>query len=281
MPEDRLPPPTDDPGLPDPDGPFRTELLNRIQRIMREEVDAGFAFHHVRPVPWTPAPPDPTRATVALVSTGGLHLRGDAPFRTLENRLGDTGFRVVPHGTPPERLDLEADYVDEKYIRQDPEVTLPMAALDRLVAAGWAGRAAAHHYSFCEGIARPLPGLAASAGTVAAAMAGDGVDAVVLLPTCSLCVQTTALLAVEFERRGLPTVVVSLLPELTEYVGAPRPVHVRFPFGAPCGDPGNAALHDAVLAAALDWLARAREPGQALHCRLKWRGDGREEWSSA
>jgi len=280
VPEDRLPPPTDDPGPPDPDGPFRTALLNRILRIMRDEVDPGFVFHQVRPVPWTPAPTDPARMTVALVSTGGLHRRGDPPFRTLEQRLGDTGFRVVPHGTPPRQLDLEAEYVDEKYIREDPEVTLPMAALDRLVASGRAGRAAAHHYSFCEGIVRPLPGLAVSAAAVADRMAADRVDAVVLLPTCSLCVQTTALLAGEFERRGLATVALSLLPELTEYVGAPRPVHVRFPFGAPCGDPGNAALHDGVLGAALDWLVAARQPGQAWHCRLRWRGDGREEWSA-
>lgn len=272
---DKLPPPTDQPEN-DPAGPFGTELLNRILRIIREDRDPDFDFHRVRPVPWTMAP-DPAGATVALVSTGGLHLRDDWPFEVLANPLGDTGFRVVPHGTPPGDLDLTVDYVDEKYIRQDPEVTLPMAALDRLVAGGIAGRAAARHYSYCEGIVRPLPGVAESAARMAELMAEDEVEAVVLLPTCSLCVQTISLVAVELERRGLPTVVVSLLPELTEHVGAPRPLHVRFPFGAPCGDPDNPDLHEAVLRAALDWLHKAPSAGAALHCRLKWRGRGELE----
>lgn len=273
MTEDRLPPPTDDPGPPDPSGPFRTALLNRILRIMREERDPTFDFVQLRPVPWTPLRVPPAQATVALLSTGGLHRRGDAPFDVLTSMHGDTGFRIVPHGTPRAELDLEADYVDEKYIREDPEVTLPMAALDALVREGRAGRAAARHYSFCEGIMRPLPGLADSAGRVAGLLREDGVDAVVLLPTCSLCVQTTGVLAVELERRGFPTVTVSLLPELTEHVGAPRPLHVRFPFGAPCGDPGNGGLQRALLAAALAWLAEATVPGQARHCPLRWRGD--------
>lgn len=270
---DRLPPPTDDPGPPDTAGPFRTALLNRILNIMREERDPSFGFIQVRPVPWTPLRRPLAQATIALISTGGVHRRGDTPFDVLTSRYGDTTFRTVPHGTAPADLDLTADYVDEKYIRLDPEVTLPMAALEALVAAGRLGRAAARHYSFCEGIMRPLPGIAQSAEAVAAHLREDGVDAVVLLPTCSLCVQTISLVAVELEKRDLPTVVVSLLPELTEHVGAPRPLHVRFPFGAPSGDPHNRGLHQALLIAALDWLAEATEPGMARHCPLKWRGE--------
>lgn len=272
MTEDRLPPPTDDPGPPDTAGPFRTGLLNRIWNILREERDPAFDFIHARPIPWAPVVKPVSASTIALVSTGGLHRRGDPPFDVMTSRWGDTGFRVVPHGTPHADLDLDADYVDEKYIRQDPEVTLPMAALDALVARGLVGRAAARHYSFCEGIMRPLPGIVDSVAGVCDMMRADGVDAVVLLPTCSLCVQTISLAAAELEKRGLPTVVVSLLPELTEHVGAPRPLHVRYPFGAPCGDPHNRGLHQATLAAALDWLAEAGEPGQARHCPLKWRG---------
>jgi D-proline reductase (dithiol) PrdB len=269
--EDHLPPPTDDPGPPDPSGPFRTELLNRIDRLIRAEADPDFAFHRVRPIPWTAPPADPAKATVALVSTSALHLRGDRPFDILQNRLGDTGYRVVPHGTPPEQLDLAADYVDPKYMRDDPEVTLPMRALDRLAATGAIGRAAARHYSVAPGVVRPLPGLAESAAAIAGLMREDGVQAVVLLPTCSLCVQTICLMAIELERRGLATVVVSLLPELSAHVGAPRQLLVRFPFGAPCGDPGNTGLHDAVLGEALGLLAAATVPGEARHCRLQWR----------
>ena len=63
----------------------------------------------------------------------------------------------------------------------------------------------------------------------------DGAGAVVLLPTCSLCVQTVGLLARALEEGGLPTVAISMLPELSARVGTPRTLAVRFPFGAPCG----------------------------------------------
>lgn len=39
------------------------------------------------------------------------------------------------------------------------------------------------------------------------------------------------------EASGIPTAMVTLFPEITDKVGAPRTLHVPFKMGRPCGEP--------------------------------------------
>lgn len=247
----------------------RRSMLQRILDSLRAEIDPDFEFVSPGPVPWCAAPSDITGSTVALITTAGLHCLGDAPFA--DSRLGDTTFRIIPRGTGPDQLDLLATYVDRRYIPGDPEVALPLQALEMLHRQGRTGSPASRHVSLSGGIVRPLPGLLDSAARIADIFREDRVGAVVLLPSCSLCVQTVCILARELESRDLPTVCLTLIPELTRIVGAPRALHVRFPFGAPVGDPGNTALHQAVLLEALHLLSEAREAGTIRESNLGWR----------
>lgn len=248
---------------------LRTPLLRRILQVVRTDYDPDFAFRSLGPIPWARAPADLARVRVALITTAGLHRKVDPPF--VDSRWGDTSFRLVPHLTPADRLALDDDLVDAKYTPQDPEVALPMAALQRLFDAGRVGVPAPRHASFCGGLVRPLPGLATSSAQLLAVLREDRADVAVILPTCSLCVQSVCIIARELERRGLPTVVLSFLPELTEIVGAPRGLSVAFPFGAPCGNPGNAALHEAVLWEALQLLHAAAHPGTIVASKHPWK----------
>ena len=255
----------------EPERRYRTPLLNRVFEALREGWDSEFEFFTADTIPWADPPAPLAEARVALISSGGLHLKGDEPFRTMEDPMGDTSYRVIPHGTGSDGLALDAPYVDEKYVKHDLEVALPMRALDRLHEERRVGPPAANHFSFTGGIVHPLPGLAESAEKLAAILREDGTDAVLLLPTCSLCVQTVSVVARELESRGIPTVTVSLIPELSEIVGAPRTLTVHFPFGAPCGNPGNPELHRAVLSEMLDLLGGAKAPGEIRASGNAWR----------
>ena len=250
---------------------FRTPLLRRIFDHIRENWDPEFTFLAHDTIPWTVPPASLEEMRVALISTGGFHLEGDEPFRTMEDPMGDTSFRVIPHGTGAGALDLGAPYVDDKYVVHDLEVALPMNALESLHRKKRIGPPAAHHFSFTGGVVHPLPGLAESAERLAGILREDGTGAVLLLPTCSLCVQTVSVVARELETRGFPTVAISLIPELSEIVGAPRTLTVHFPFGAPCGNPGNAGLHRAVLSEMLDLLMEAKAPGEIRASGNAWR----------
>ena len=247
------------------------EGLERIRQAIRERHDPAFDFVVGGPLPWQPLTNALAATRVALVTTGGMHLRSDAPFATERERFGDTSFRWVPHGARPRELELAAPYVDANHAARDPEVALPMRALERLHREGRVGRPAARHGIFCGGIVRPRPGLDESAAELLAGLTDDGAGAALLLPTCSLCVQTVSLLARALETGGLATVTVSMLPELTARVGAPRTLAVRLPFRATSGAQDNHALHRAVLGEALGLLETCEQPGEIRPSGLAWR----------
>ncbi len=60
------------------------------------------------------------------------------------------------------------------------------------------------------------------------------------------------LAAREIEAAGLPTLVLSVMPEITTSVGVPRVAGIGFPGARPLGAPGDAEGQRAVLRAALE-----------------------------
>lgn len=250
---------------------YQNSSLEKITSIIRESVDPGFDFVRPGPSPWYPSGNQTGQGKIALVTTAGLHLKTDSPFRAAEDPFGDTSYRWVPQGTPPSRFDLLAPYVDQRYIPRDTEVAFPQLALAEENTQGGSGPPSSRHASFSGGIIHPLPGLKDSAATMAESFLADGVEQVVLIPSCPLCVQTVCLVARELEERRLCTVCITLVPELSRMVGAPRTLEVKFPFGAPCGDPGNRSLHRALLREALAWIKEAPGPGAHRISSLHWR----------
>lgn len=65
---------------------------------------------------------------------------------------------------------------------------------------------------------------------------------------------------VEVERRGIATVSLTLMPEITRKIRVPRALGVPFPLGYPLGEPGDAEGQREVLLAALELLARVDVP---------------------
>lgn len=263
--------PFDEGGLEPYRGVPGTAHLARILELITSERDPDFRFLTRAPIPFARLERPLSAARIALVTTAGLHPRGVPRFGVLELPYGDTSFRAIPHDLPLEELDLDAPYLDQKFVTTDPEVALPRRALDALHQAGRVGPPAARHASFCAGVLRPFPGLRASAAELLSMLRADGADAAIFAPTCPTCGQTAGLVAGELEAQGLPTVCLSLLPELSTITGTPRTLALHFPFGAPCGDPGNEALHRAVLEEALDLLVTADTPGTLRHSTLAWR----------
>jgi hypothetical protein len=78
------------------------------------------------------------------------------------------------------------------------------------------------------------------------------------------------LVARVLEARGLATVCLSMIPEWTAAVGAPRVAGLDYPFGRPLGQPGDAPGQRAVLAAALEVLATATTPGTVARLPFVW-----------
>ncbi len=84
------------------------------------------------------------------------------------------------------------------------------------------------------------------------------------------------LIARAIERTGIPTTSISITKDLTEAVGVPRAVFVKWPLGHPLGEAGNAFQQRTLIFDALRLLVEAEESGVIVEPGYRWR---REEYS--
>jgi D-proline reductase (dithiol) PrdB len=114
---------------------------------------------------------------VAIVSTAGLHKRGDRPFQP-----GDGSYRVIPAETAGNELVMShiSVYFDRTGFQQDLNVAFPIDRLRELVASDAVGSMAAVHYSFMG--AFPPAAAEPHAQHLTGLLKADKVDAVLLVP---------------------------------------------------------------------------------------------------
>ncbi len=129
--------------------------------------------------PWVEGPPL-TRRRVAIVSTAGLHRRGDRPFPI---GAGATDYRVIPKATPAGELTMSHVSVnfDRTGFRRDANLVFPIDRLRELEADGTIGSVADFHYSFM-GAPFPSTVFEPKARELAELLHRDHVDAAILLP---------------------------------------------------------------------------------------------------
>ena len=83
------------------------------------------------------------------------------------------------------------------------------------------------------------------------------------------------------EAAGIPTVVVTMMPQTAVELVTPRIVGVEFPYGHPFGMPHDRAMQRTVLGLALTVLAGAPGPGTRVDVDIEWplpRGEAYKSW---
>lgn len=149
--------------------------LNRMPEPMRSHL-AKLPCPSFENHPWVTGLALPHRR-VSLISTAGLHRRGDRPF------VGFAGdYRVIPGDIMARDLVMThiSTNFDRTGFQRDWNVVFPMDRLRELVGEGTVGSEAAYHYSFM-GATDPAA-MELAARNLAGLLKGDGVDAVLLVP---------------------------------------------------------------------------------------------------
>jgi hypothetical protein len=72
------------------------------------------------------------------------------------------------------------------------------------------------------------------------------------------------------EASGIPTVTLSMIPDLTRAVGVPRLAGISYPMGQPLGRPHDAEGQRAVLRATLELLTSAAGPDTRVDLPFEW-----------
>jgi len=80
------------------------------------------------------------------------------------------------------------------------------------------------------------------------------------------------------EAAGIPTITVTMMPELAQKYRSSRVLGVEFPFGHSFGVVGDAEMQTRTLQAALDLLATATKPETRVDLDTVWPGDPKQAY---
>ena len=135
------------------------------------------AMQAVEPAAWiTPKPL--SEATIAIVSTAGLHRRSDTPFI-----VGAVDYRLLPGDV--DFADVVVSHIstnfDRSAFQQDPNIWFPLDRLREMAADDEIGGVSQWHYSFM-GAQPNHQALAAAGEEVGHMLAKDGVDVALMVP---------------------------------------------------------------------------------------------------
>jgi D-proline reductase (dithiol) PrdB len=158
----------------------RLESLSEVAR----QVLLTFPSLEYDTTPWTPLTQALSQSKLALVTTAGLHVRGDTPFIT-DPQGGDASYRVIPSDTKAsDILQSHASIgFDHTAIYRDINVTFPMDRLQELVQQGVIGSLSRHYYSFMGALRNPRRVLEETGPEVAKRLKEEDVDIVLITPT--------------------------------------------------------------------------------------------------
>ena len=117
---------------------------------------------------------------VALVTTAGVHLRGDRPFAS-----SDQTFRVIPSSSPARAIVQSHSSIgfDRTAFMRDVNISFPIERLRELEARGEIGSLATDCFSFMGGSRAPRIIEHETGPEVARRLLADGVEIVLLTPT--------------------------------------------------------------------------------------------------
>ncbi|MGH8063747.1 MAG: glycine/sarcosine/betaine reductase selenoprotein B family protein [Candidatus Entotheonellia bacterium] len=239
--------------------------LEILEEYIKQEWAPDFAYAHYETTPWTPFRKATDAACVALVTTGGVHLRQDPPFAGID----DASYRQIPGTAPVTSLTVSHPFFDTGELEQDIDALFPLTRLRELQHAGVIRRVAAQHFSFM-GVIPHWQRLEGSAKEVAEQLGTAGVDAVILTPGSPICNHSLAVIQRVLEGAGLATISLTIEPDIMKLVRVPRAMVVDFPPGCPVGEPTDREKQRKVLKEALEYLTTMTQPGTIWKSPFKW-----------
>ncbi len=138
-------------------------------------------------IPWAPVSVPLSTCRVALLSSAGLSMKGDAPFDMEMERKnpqrGDSSWRRLSADASSDAIEVNHLHIDTGFILRDLNVALPLDRLRELVEAGTVGAMAPSHYSIMGYQGGDTSALEQkSAPEIAAAMKSEEVDLALLAP---------------------------------------------------------------------------------------------------
>lgn len=236
--------------------------------------DNPYVWAHYLDVPFSELASPLSRSRVALLTTAAPYQpdRGDqgpgAPYNAAAKFYD---VYTAPTDVDPD-LRISHVGIDRAHMSADQRAYFPLDAARATAAAGRIGSLAARFYGAPTNRSQRHT-LEVDSPRILQLAREDEVDAVVLVPNCPVCHQTTSLLARHLDANGIPSVVLGAAKDVVEHCGVPRFVFTDAPLGNACGRPDDPDAQRDTFELALRTLESAPAPRTTVQNPLRWSED--------
>lgn len=235
------------------------EFSARFKNWSGDERLIGYPFVTNTYAPFTPMRRALPMLNLALISSAGAYIDGTDSF-DLESRDGDMNFREIPVEVEAEDFLYAAKGYDAKAVKEDRNSLIPIERLQEYEANGVIGRLNNVWWSLSSYIPNAALVAGELAPRIAERLAHYEVQAALLVPASRLCHQTLGIVAREIERKGIPTILISVDRPITDKVRPPRTAYYDGELGATVGKPNWKEYQLRVLDESLRWIETLDQP---------------------
>ena len=236
------------------------DVKRRFGRWNANDGLRGYTWVENKRAPLTPFRRAFPMLNLGLISSAGAYIDGTTPFDT-ESRDGDLNHIEIPVEVEASDLKYAAKGYDSSAVEQDRNAQIPVDRLREYESSLVIGSLNSVWWS----LSSYTPNAARVAEELAPALAERlhryQVQCALLIPASRLCHQTLGIVARVIELSGIPTMMLSVDPKITDTVRPPRTAYYSGSFGSVAGLPDRPEYQMRILDEALRWTETFDQPG--------------------
>jgi D-proline reductase (dithiol) PrdB len=238
----------------------KNNFTTRFGRWRANEQLAGYPWVENVHTTFTPMRRALPMLNLALISSAGAYIDGTEPF-DLESKDGDLEFREIPVEVGADELRYAAKGYDTAGVLADRNCQIPIERLTEYQQNAVIGALNNVWWSMSSHIPNAQRVADELAPKLAERLQRYETQAALLIPASRLCHQTLGIVARVLEQSGIPTMLISVDPKLTDRVKPPRTAYYHGEFGSVAGKPNWREYQLRVLDEALRWTETFDQPG--------------------
>jgi D-proline reductase (dithiol) PrdB len=236
------------------------DLRKRFARWNGDENLRGYPFAENKHTPLTPFRRALPLVNLGLVSSAGAYIDGMDPF-DLNAKDGDLVCREIPREVEAADLRYSAKGYDPAAVTEDRNSQSPVDRLTEYEANAVIGRLNSCWWSVSPYIPNAARVAEELGPYIAERLNRYDVQMALFIPASRLCHQTLGIIARAVEQAGIPTMMISVDPGMTDRIRPPRTAYYNGEPGAVAGKPNFREYQLRILDESLRWAETFDQPG--------------------